>query len=326
MNSNLKTTIAVTSVLGIIALSSIIYLSQKNQIGYLATNNSIPLYVAQEKNYFQESGIEAELIKFEAPNLFVDAMVGGQIDFSAPSLATGIMSIVETKNPDKFKVFGANYSDANNPSDVVIIPKDSEAKSFSDLKSKTCATLAGPQFKTIFTKLAKDVGLKATESGKDGDIFYKEMPVGEFVTALSSKAVDCIVGLEPAGTIAVAKGVGKILGTSNFSQAFGGRWYGGISAVNNQFAKNNPNTTKLVISAIDKATKAIQIDPALSKSYLPKYLGVSAEVSAKMNIPAFVGSQDLSEKDYQGIDSFLAEFEVQGTYKTKPDFRKITYK
>jgi NitT/TauT family transport system substrate-binding protein len=335
MSNNLKLIIGGVAAVIIIALLVTFTSSQaptaklettKVKIGYLATNNSIPLYVAAEKNYFKDAGIEAELVKFEAPNLFVDAMVGGQIDFSAPSLATGIMSIVETKTPGKFKIFGANYTDPSNPADVVIVPKDSAANTFADLKGKTCATLPGPQFKTIFTKLAKDAGLKAAASGTEGDIYYKELPVSEFVTALGSKAVDCVVGLEPTGTVAITKGVGKILGNSPYSTAFGGKWYGGISTVNTTFKNTNPVTTKKVVEAMDKATVDVQSDPILARQFLPKYLGVPEAVSTNMKVPAFRSSTDLNESDYVGIDNFLSEFQAQGIYTNKPDFRKLGYK
>jgi NitT/TauT family transport system substrate-binding protein len=297
----------------------------KVKIGYVPVAQSLPLYLAIEKGYFTAAGLEVEPVKFEAPNLYVDAMVSNQIDFSANSLATGIMSIVETKNPGTFQIYGTNYTDTNNPADVVVVPKDSPATTFGDLKGKTCVTLAGPQFKTIFTKLAKDTGLKASEQGKGGDIFYKELPVTELVTALGSKTADCIVGLEPAGTVAVNKGIGKLLGTSPISQAFGGKFYGGISAVNTAFKSNNPTTTQKVVEIMDKATNEVNADSITARQYLPKYLGIPAELANSMKIPVFRSSSDMNESDYVGIDNFLNEFQAQGVYPAKPDFRKLKY-
>jgi NitT/TauT family transport system substrate-binding protein len=334
MSNNLKLIITAISAIVIIALlvtftsfqSSTAKLeTNKVKIGYVPVAQSLPLYFALEKGYFKEAGLEVEPVKFEAPNLYVDAMISNQIDFSANSLATGIMSIVETKNPSKFQVFGTNYTDVNNPADVVVIPKDSEAQSFTDLKGKTCVTLAGPQFKTIFTKLAKDAGLKASEQGKGGDVFYKELPVTELVTALASKTADCIVGLEPAGTVAVNKGIGKLLGTSPIAQAFGGKFYGGISAVNTAFKTKNPTTTQKVIEIMDIATKEVQAEPNTARQYLPKYLGIPAELANSMKIPVFRSSTEMNESDFVGIDNLLNEFQAQGVYPAKPDFRKLKY-
>jgi NitT/TauT family transport system substrate-binding protein len=332
MSKNLKiiiTAISIFLVASILITFSIKKETQaetnKAKIGYLAIAQSLPLFVALEKGYFTAAGIDVEPVKFEAPNLYSDAIVSGQIDFSANSLATGIMSIVETKNPGKFQIYGTNYADVNNPADVIVIPKDSPANTFIDLKGKTCATLAGPQFKTIFTKLAKDAGLKAAEVGKQGDIFYKELPVTEFVTALASKAIDCIVGVEPAGTVAINKGVGKLLGTSPISQAFGGRFYGGISAVNTAFKSKNPTTTQKVVEIMDKASLAIQSNPVESRQYMVKYLGVSPELAANMKLQVFRTSSDMDESDYVGIDNLLNEFQAQGVYPAKPDFRKLKY-
>jgi NitT/TauT family transport system substrate-binding protein len=333
MTNQLKTIIISVSAILVIALiatfafnnSTAKLETNKVKIGYVPVSQSLPLYLALEKGYFKEAGLEVEPIKFEAPNLYVDALVSNQIDFSANSLATGIMSIVETKNPGTFQIYGTNFADVSNPADVVVIPKESEARSFADLKSKTCVTLAGPQFKTIFTKLAKDAGLKASEQGKGGDIFYKELPVTELVTALGSKTADCIVGIDPAGTVAVSKGVGKLLGTSPISQAFGGKFYGGISAVNTAFRTKNPTTTSKVVEIMDKATAEIQKDQQGAKQYLPKYLGIPAELANNMKVQSFRSSTDLDESDFVGIDNLLNEFQAQGVYPIKPDFRKLKY-
>lgn len=300
--------------------------SSKVKIGYVPVAQSLGLYVAQEKGYFKESGLDVELVKFEAPNLFTDAIVSGQIDASANSLATGIMSIIESKNPNTFKIIGANYADIDHPADVVIVPTNSDAKQFADLKGKTCGTLAGPQFKTIFTKLAKDSGLRAGQSGSDADIFYKELPVTEQVTALASKGIDCIVGLEPSGTIAIAKGVGKLLGQSPISKAMGGRFYGGISAVNTNFATKNPKTTTKVIEALDRATNDIQSNEKENRQYLAKYLNIAEPLVSNIKLQNFRSSKDLNNDDWNGINSFLNNFEEQGVYKTKPDMSKLVYK
>jgi NitT/TauT family transport system substrate-binding protein len=333
MSKQLKTLLISVSSILVIALITAFAFNATNsklettkvKIGYVPVSQSLPLYLALEKGYFTSAGLEIEPIKFEAPNLYADAIVSGQIDFSANSLATGIMSIVETKNPGTFQIYGTNYADVNNAADVIVVPKDSTAATFADLKGKTCVTLDGPQFKTIFTKLAKDAGLKASEQGKGGDIFYKELPVTELVTALGSKTADCIVGLDPAGTVAVNKGIGKLLGTSPISQAFGGKFYGGVSAVNTTFKSKNPTTTSKVVEIMDKATAEIQKDPQAAKQYLPKYLGIPAELVNSMKVQSFRSSTDLDESDFVGIDNFLNEFQAQGVYPVKPDFRKLKY-
>ena len=343
MSKNLKYSIAALVIIGLVILGfstlnkpMINNVAQNTQfqttnskikIGYLATTNSLPLYLAQEKGYLKEAGLDAELVKFESPNLFPDAMVSGQIDAAAPSLASGIMSIAETKNPGKFKITGANYSDIDHSADVVIVPTDSKAATLVDLRGKTCGTLAGPQWKAIFTKLSKDAGLKASLSGTEGDIFYKELPVTELVTGLASKGVDCIVGLEPAGTVAIAKNVGKLLGVSLISQSVGGgRFYGGISAVNTDFATKYPEAAKKFISAMDKSTKEVQTNEKESRQYLAKYLNITEPLISNVKLPYFRSSTDLNTEDFKYIDTFLSNFEEQGIYKTKPDMSKLIYK
>jgi hypothetical protein len=82
----------------------------------------------------------------------------------------------------------------------------------------------------------------------------------------------------------------------------------------------------IVTLVLDKATVDAQSDPILARQFLPKYLGVPEAVATNMKVPAFRSSIDLNESDYVGIDNFLNEFQAQGVYPAKPDFRKIIYK
>jgi NitT/TauT family transport system substrate-binding protein len=297
----------------------------KIKIGHIPVAQSLPLYTAIEKGYFQEAGIEPELVKFDAPNLYSDALITNNIDFTAPNVATGILSIIESKNPNKFQIINTSYASEENPSDVLVVPTDSTASSIVDLKSKTCAILAGPQFKTIFTKVASDAGLKATEQGQNGDIFYKELPVTDHVTALASKGVDCILGLEPAGTVAITKGIGKLLGVSPISKSLGGRFYGATGAVNKTFSTKNPNTTKKVVEIMDRAIVDIQTNPNENRKYLVKYLNIPEPLANNLKLQAFRSSRQINSEDIGFVNKFLDIFVEQKIYTTRPNLQATLY-
>ena len=52
----------------------------------------MPFYVAQERNFFREEGLEAEIILIKA-NLAVQALLGGSIDFGTAT-GTAVSAIV----------------------------------------------------------------------------------------------------------------------------------------------------------------------------------------------------------------------------------------
>src|SRR3989338_8892507 len=60
------------------------------KIGYLPAAQGLPLFLAQDNGMFEKDGIDVELIKFDSPNLLVQALLSGELDIGAPSTAAGI--------------------------------------------------------------------------------------------------------------------------------------------------------------------------------------------------------------------------------------------
>ena len=77
----------------------VIYPKQKEakivKIGYLPIMASLPLYVAQENNYFVEQGVQIETTQLQSSNQLVDALVRGDIDIVVETSAVPAL-IAET--------------------------------------------------------------------------------------------------------------------------------------------------------------------------------------------------------------------------------------
>ncbi len=48
----------------------------KVKIGYLPAAQALPVFVAMEKGYFKEAGLDVEAVKFDAPNQIIDSFPG----------------------------------------------------------------------------------------------------------------------------------------------------------------------------------------------------------------------------------------------------------
>ena len=65
----------------ILILVGVLFFSQNKEnrevirIGYLPITASLPLFIAQEKGYFTEQGLNVELVKFETSNQVIDSLV-----------------------------------------------------------------------------------------------------------------------------------------------------------------------------------------------------------------------------------------------------------
>ena len=94
-----------------------------------------PLYVAQEKGYFDEEGVEVELIVMEDPKIRFPALAAGQIDVAVTTVDTMLNFLNE--NQSYVYLFALDDSKGG---DGIVANKDIE--SLADLRNRT--RTAGP--------------------------------------------------------------------------------------------------------------------------------------------------------------------------------------
>ena len=105
----------------------------KIQIGYWPIASGLPFYVALEKGYFKEVGLNVEGVKFASPNQIAEAMIAGRIQGSANGTASAALALAEISSPNLFKIICSNPSNAKYVLDEVLVPLDSKVKAIKDL-------------------------------------------------------------------------------------------------------------------------------------------------------------------------------------------------
>ncbi len=276
----------------------------KVRIGNLPVIHGLPLYVALEKGYFKEAGIEVELVKFEAPNQIIDALLQDQIDFGDGSTALGIAGIANFKNPGKILVWGVAGEIDDNAGHNLIIPISSTLTSIKELKGKRLGINAGTiQWRTITREI-----LAQNSLDMDKDVTIVELAPSVQVQAIASNQVDALLALEPQPTIAIAKGVAKLWIKAPAKQMIVDPFYGGAGVVRSKFAQENPETTKKVIQVFEKTIKEINQNPNAYRKYLKGNTPLTGELITKVPLVDFKLCNDLDERDVQSIITFYSLF------------------
>ena len=220
----------------------------KVRIGDLPVVHGLPLYVAMEKGYFKEAGIEVERIKFEAPNQIIDALLQKKVDFGSPSIALGITGIADYREPGELKVYAVSGEVGDNSGENLITPINSTLSSISELKGKKLGILAGTiQWRTIAREILSQNGLDM-----DKDLTIVELSGALMVQALESGQIDALLALEPIPTIAIENGVGKMLMKAPAKNYIADPFWYGAGVVRSDFAEQNPELTKKVIEIVEK--------------------------------------------------------------------------
>ncbi|VVB53520.1 NMT1/THI5 like protein [uncultured archaeon] len=289
-------------------------------VAYLPVAQVLPLSLAIEKGYFTKAGINVTAVRFESPNLLMDAIVAGRADFGAPGTASGITGIVESKKPGELKVYEFIGGGDDVINDLLLVRKNSTLQSIADLKGKNLGILPGIQFRTIARHILAQNNLTA-----DKDVAITEIAPGLQVQALAAGQVDALLTIEPMGTVAKENGIGKDLIRSPMVTYISNPWYGAVGVVRTQYAQENPETTKKFIEVLAHATDEINSNPESSKQYLKGYVSLSDQLIQKTPLPVYKMYTDFTKKDVDSYQQFLDIFTKYGVINGTVNANNLIY-
>ncbi|MCG8492236.1 MAG: ABC transporter substrate-binding protein [Sneathiellales bacterium] len=205
---------------GIIALTSFAGLSSaadKVTIGALRFTSHSPSFIAYEKGYFKEEGLDVELKFFQAAQPIAVAIASGDIDFGVTALTGGFFSLADK---GALKVIGGMMAEKKGaPGNTILVSNkayEAGIRTPADLKGKSWAmTQQGSSFHYMAGIIAENNGFKAS------DMKLKPLQkVGSMIGALKSGQVDGMA-IVPHIAAGLAKGgaakiIGKIQDMSDY--------------------------------------------------------------------------------------------------------------
>jgi NitT/TauT family transport system substrate-binding protein len=292
---------------------------QEVRMANLPITEGLPLYIAIDKGYFKNAGIDLKYTRFEAPNQIIDAVMAGTVDMVSPSGAMGISAVADSKNPGKLKVFAASGGNLDNPLNGLFVGNDSNIHSIEGLKGKKIGILPGIQWRTIGTEILNRHGLKVGT-----DVTLVELAPGLHSTALASGEVDAVLTLEPNPTIIREKKLGKEIAptpTIEISNPF----YAGAGIINTDFLKKNPELVKRVIQILDKANKEIRDNPQEARKHLVGYTSLIGDLVDKVRLPIIKIGNEITEEDIKSIQDFYAIFYTNKVVEKPLNFKALMY-
>ncbi len=298
--------------------NSINYL--KLRIADLPVTESLPLYVAIEKGYFKEEGIDVEIVRMDSPNLIIDAVLSGKVDMVSTGGALGIAAIAEQKNPNTLRIFAVAGGDDKVPIEGLMVKINSSIKTVQDLKGKKVGTIPGIQWRTISKQILNSYGLDTN------DINLIEIAPGLQAQALASGSVDAILSLEVTPTIIRQTGIGKDLITAPATKTISNPFYTGAGIISVEFVEQNPELTNKVFSIFDRAIDDINNDYESTKPFLLKHTSINEEIVRYAPKPKVKMIKDLTSEDMVAVDKFYNMFFAQSVVEMPLNFSRMTIK
>lgn len=143
-----------------------------------------PLYIARDKGFFKENGVDVDLVIMEDPKERFPTLMADQIQMIASTVDTALLYM---KKPDDYQYVVA--IDDSDGGDGIVANKD--IKTVADLKGKQVAVNEGSVSEFYLNVLLAKAGIK------ESDLNIVNMTAGDAGGAFVSKRVDAAVTWEP---------------------------------------------------------------------------------------------------------------------------------
>ncbi|MER7185014.1 ABC transporter substrate-binding protein [Streptomyces hyaluromycini] len=253
----------------------------KAKITVLRSNGAVfePLYIAEQQGYFKDAGLDVT-IKAGAQDTSQNApsVLNGEAQFAMTD-SSGFLKGAAQGLPIRIVTGLQSATTKTDPTDGLLVKKDSEITSFKDLEGKTVGVSAlGGTIQFICEYLTQQAG------GDPSKIKFVALPTTSLTDAAKSGKTDAVFSFGPfyfaakdSGLRSIGNGMNDLPGMVQ-----------GLLFAGQKYLSANGDTAKKFIDAVARAITYADAHPAAVKAIDKKYTQVDA---------SFIDSHDISYYD-----------------------------
>ena len=254
--------------------------SNKVRVGYIGLTCEAPIYVACEKGFFKEEGLDVELVKCSWGN-YKDTLALGGYDITH-HLIMYFLKPIEQGLDVRF-LAGIHRGCLRVQAGV-----NTNIHTIEDLKGKRIGVpgMGTPPF--VFAN--RVFGTHGIDAGKD--ITWKVFPAGELGLALDKGEVDAVANAEPIGSLLIAEGKVRNIADQITDEPYNQEYCCEVIA-NGKWVDANPKRAAAATRALLKGAKWVETNPrtaailAVEKKYLASTPELNTVALARLRyIPA----------------------------------------
>jgi len=283
-------------------------------------SSSLPYFIAVDRGYFKDAGIETDMKRIAVPTLAIGGMVAGQIDAVAVILAIDGAN-ANLKKPGVITFIALNAQSSKYRMEQFVIRKGYEAKSLADLKGARIASAPGLGNITLAKAALAKAGLK------EGDYTLDQLEMAQHVNVMKSGQYDAAYTLEPGATMMDQMDIGKTLESGIIANIVLGdrnaNAYVGGAALSEDFIKARPDVAKRYAEAWNKALDLIANDPKEARKYLLKNTVTPESVVDTVPLLLHTPVSKLTEQDRKNFQAYVDFAIGVGAVSEKIDMMKF---
>ena len=206
------------------------------KVGFNAWIGSIAFFVAQQKGFFKEEGLDVQTKSFSSPGDGLKPLLSGDLD-AVLSTADSVLTVVD-KAPGQLKI--VYLTDTSSGADAILAKKD--IKSIKEMKGRKVAATLGQCNQLLLSKALERAGLA------EKDINLVNMNPDDAGAAFAAGQLDVAVTWEPW----ITKVAGEKKGHVIFSSKDTPNLILDVLAVNTQGAAKKSAETRAFLKALNR--------------------------------------------------------------------------
>lgn len=252
-----------------VTLSGCLRNEEKNDtMKYVGLKVYDPVYVAKDKGFFDEVGLDIEIVDTVAGGATAVQMVSSG-DVQGALLST--MAIINARSAGLPVIGVTDIQSAfdNSPLEEFFVRKDSGIEKVEDLKGKKIAiNLVKSSFHYTWLMALENAGMNVE------DVTFINLPFSEQQAALERGDVDAIGLMQPytksardSEDLKLLFDAVDIFGEKQFCEIF----------INSVWAENNEETARKFVTGIVKAIEWIENNQDEAKQIISKYTGIEVD-------------------------------------------------
>lgn len=275
---------------------------KKVKMGYVPVSIFAPVFVAKEKGYFAEQGLDVSLEPFPGGSDPVVLTASGQLDLGIGGAGPAFWNAIAQGLP--IKVIAPGHAEGNPVATPLMISKanceSGAIKSVADLKGKKVSVNARGATEYWLDQALRTAGLTID------DIDLQTLAFPDAVAALASGAVDAAMVGEPLATKAEQDGIAVRLATDFPVQNIQPT----VIFANENFLKDNPEAATGLVTAYIKASRDLTgagyNDPA-NLAIVEQYTKVPAALVAASVKPIYAVNGEINLDGLATMQSFFRQ-------------------
>jgi NitT/TauT family transport system substrate-binding protein len=215
-----------------------------------------PLYIARDKGFFKQNGVDVDLVVMEDPKERFPTLMADRIQMIASTVDTALLYM---KHPDDYKyVLAVDDSDGG---DGIVCNTD--IKSLADLKGKQVAVSEGSVSEFYLNVLLNKAGMK------ESDLNIVNMTAADAGSAFVSKQVDAAVTWEPWLTKGKTRENGHLLVDSSTSPGL----ITDVLTVKTDWLKDHQKEVAAIVKSWNEAVAYLKANPDDGLAIMSKGVG-----------------------------------------------------